>query len=72
MGAYLRLSGSGREVRWGWVGAYSRWTLIRGWGLIRINTVTRMSLTIKCLKQTTSRVASTSVLEQSEHKPRSN
>lgn len=30
-----------------------------------------MSLTIKCLKQATSRVASTSVLEQSEHKPRS-
>ena len=53
------------------VGAYWRWALIRGWALIRINTVTRMSLTIKCFKQTTSQVASTSVLEQSEHKPRS-
>ena len=30
--AYLSLSGSG-------VGAYSRWALIRGWALIRINTV---------------------------------
>lgn len=33
--------------------------------------ITGMSLTKKCLKQATSRVASTSVLEQSEHKPRS-
>ena len=52
--AYLSLSGSGREVGWGWrlfeagrlltfstfrMGAYSRWALIRGWALIRINTV---------------------------------
>ena len=52
--AYLRLSGSGREVGWGGrlfeagrlltfsvfrMGAYSRWALIRGWALIRINTV---------------------------------
>ena len=51
---YLSLSGSGREVRWGGrlfeagrlltfsafrMGAYSRWALIRGWALIRINTV---------------------------------
>ena len=48
MGAYFSLSGSGR----GWgrggrlltfsafrMGAYSRWALIRGWALIRINTV---------------------------------
>ena len=46
--AYLSLSGSGREVGWGGrlstfsafrMGAYSRWGLIRGWALIRINTV---------------------------------
>ena len=52
--AYLSLSGSGREVGWGErlfqagplltfsafrMGAYSRWALIRGWALIRINTV---------------------------------
>ena len=52
--ARLSLSGSGREVRWGRrlfeagrllafsafrVGAYSRWALIRGRALIRINTV---------------------------------
>ena len=52
--AYLSLSGSEREVGWGgrlfeagrlltfsafWMGAYSRWALIRGWALIRINTV---------------------------------
>ena len=51
---YLGLSGSGREVGWGGhlfeagrlltfsafrMGAYSRWALIRGWALIRINTV---------------------------------
>ena len=51
---YLSLSGSGREVGWGGrlfeagrlltfsafrMGAYSRWALIRGWALIRINTV---------------------------------
>ena len=50
--AYLSLSGSGREVGWGGrlfeagrlltfsafrMGAYSRWALIRGWALIRIN-----------------------------------
>ena len=52
--AYLSLSGSGREVGWGGrlfeagrlltfsafgMGAYSRWALIRGWALNRINTV---------------------------------
>ena len=52
--AYLSLSESGREVGWGGLlfeagrlltfsafrmGAYSRWALIRGWALIRINTV---------------------------------
>ena len=52
--AYLSLSGSGREVGWGGrlfeaghlltfsafrMGAYSRWAPIRGWALIRINTV---------------------------------
>ena len=52
--ANLSLSGSGREVWWGGRlfdagrlltfsafrrGAYSRWTLIRGWALNRINTV---------------------------------
>ena len=46
--AYLSLSGSGREVGWGGrlltfsafrMGAYSRWALIQGWALIRINTV---------------------------------
>ena len=26
------------------MGAYSRWALIRGWALIRINTVTRLAL----------------------------
>ena len=56
MVAYLSLSGSGREVGWGGLlfeagrlltfpacrmGAYSRWALIRGWALIRINTVSR-------------------------------
>ena len=50
----LSLSGSGRKVWWGGclleagrllpfsafrMGAYSRWALIRGWALIRINTV---------------------------------
>ena len=54
---YLSLSGSGREVRWGGrlfeagrlltfsafrMGAYSRWALIRGWALIRINTVSSL------------------------------
>ena len=54
MVAYLSLSGSGKEVGWGGrlfeagrlltfpafrMGAYSRWALIRGWALIRINTV---------------------------------
>ena len=54
MVAYLSVSGSGREVEWGErlfeagpfltfsafrMGAYSRWALIRGWALIRINTV---------------------------------
>ena len=56
--AYLRLSGSGREVGWGGrlfeagrlltfsafkMGAYSRWALIRGCALIRINTVILIS-----------------------------
>ena len=55
--AYLSLSGSGREVGWGGrlfeagrlltfsafrMGAYSRWALIRGWALIRINTVSQI------------------------------
>ena len=59
--AYLSLSGSGREVGWGGrlfeagrlltfsdfrMGAYSRWALIRGWALIRINTVLKL-LTFK-------------------------
>ena len=58
MVAYLRLSGSGREVGWGGrlfeagrlltfsafkMGAYSRWALIRGCALIRINTVILIS-----------------------------
>ena len=52
MGAYLSLSGNGREVGWGWVlirgwvlincfCLITGWVLIRGWAaLIRINTVT--------------------------------
>ena len=55
--AYLSLSGSGREVGWGGrlfeagrlltfsafrMGANSRWALIRGWALIRINTVSQI------------------------------
>ena len=54
MGTYFSLSGKGRAVRRGGrlfeagclltfyasrMGAYSRWALIRGWALIRINTV---------------------------------
>ena len=48
VGAYLSLSGSGRDVGWGGrlltfsafrVGVYSAWALIQGWALIRINTV---------------------------------
>ena len=54
MVAYLSLNGSGKEVGWGGrlfeagrlltfpafrMGAYSRWAIIRGWELIRINTV---------------------------------
>ena len=51
--AYLSLSGSGREVGWGGrlltfsafrMGAYSRWALIRGWALIRINTVGQIDI----------------------------
>ena len=53
-GAYLSLSERGRGVGWGGhlfeagrlltfsacrMGAYSRWTLIQGWALIRINMV---------------------------------
>ena len=41
VGALLSLSGSGMGRRWGGVGAYSRWALIRGWALIRINAVTK-------------------------------
>ena len=59
MGALLSLSGIGREVGWGGflfeagrlltfsvfrMGTYSRWTLIRGWALIRINTVVEFYL----------------------------
>ena len=59
--AYLSLSGSGREVGWGGhlfetgrlltfsafrMGAYSRWALIRGWALIRINTVSLCFLNV--------------------------
>ena len=55
--ANLSLSGSGRKGWWGGrlfeaerlltfsafrMGAYSRWALIRGWALIRINTVIDM------------------------------
>ena len=58
MVANLSLSGSGREVGWGGrlfeaerllpfsafrMGAYSRWALIRGGALIRINTVGRIN-----------------------------
>ena len=60
VGALLSLSGIRREVAWGGrifqagrlltfsafrMGAYSRWALIRGWALIRINTVHRQSVT---------------------------
>ena len=53
--ANLSSSGSGRKVWWGGrlltfsafrMGAYSRWALIRGWALIRINTVTGNLLTL--------------------------
>ena len=45
---YLSLSGKGRGGRLltfsaSRMGAYSRWALIRGWALIRINTVIRKS-----------------------------
>ena len=54
VGAYLSLTGNGREVGWG-LGAYSRlgayylflplgWALIRGWVLIRINTDMHMDM----------------------------
>ena len=59
IGAYLSLSGSGREAGWGGgclfnavrldnfsafrMGAYSRWALIRGWALFRINRVSSSS-----------------------------
>ena len=54
VGALLSLSGIGREVGWGGLlfeagrlltfstfrmGVNSRWALIRGWALIRINTI---------------------------------
>ena len=48
VGAYLSLSLSAREVGWGGrlltftgfrIGAYSRWTLIRGWAPVQINMV---------------------------------
>ena len=55
MSAYLSLSGRGRGGRLfeaGRIltfsafrmGAYSRWSLIRGWALIRINAVSQMFL----------------------------
>ena len=62
--AYLSLSGSGREVGWGGrlfeagrlltfsafrMGAYSRWAVIRGWALIRINTVYHSNTKQNCL-----------------------
>ena len=61
MVAYLSLSGSRRKVGWGGrlfeagrlltfpafrMGAYSRKALIRGWALIRINTVFAQSTNI--------------------------
>ena len=48
MGAYLSLSvrrrgwdGGGRLLTFSavWMGSYSKWALIRGWALFRINTV---------------------------------
>ena len=74
MGAYLRLSGSGREVGWGGrffeagslltffafrIGAYSRWGLIRGWALIRINTVIAIIIIIRELDSETRKTTST-------------
>ena len=58
VGAYLSLSGSGREVGCGGggrlllfsafrMGANWRWALIRGWALIRINTVSNNSISRK-------------------------
>ena len=59
MGPYFSLSGSGRGWGRGGrlfeagrlltfsafrMGAYSRWALIRGWALIRINTVLKFSM----------------------------
>ena len=58
------LSGSGRKVGWGGrlfeagrlltfsafrMGAYSRWAVIRGWALIRINTVYHSNTKQNCL-----------------------
>ena len=54
MGAYLSLSGNGREVWWGWVLVncfclITGWALIRGWAtLIRINTVTMLKQITFC------------------------
>ena len=60
VGALLSLSWIRREVGWGGclfeagclltfsafrMGAYSRWALIRGWALIRINTVSQVKRT---------------------------
>ena len=60
VGAYLSLSGNGREVGWGWVlirgwvlincfCLITGWALIRGWAaLIRINTVTMIKQITFC------------------------
>ena len=62
--AYLSLSGSEREVGWGGrllthfsafsMGAYSRWALIRGSALIRINTVVQVSIRAHPCRKTVS------------------
>ena len=67
----MTLSESERKVWWGGrlfeagrlltfsafrMGAYSRWALIRGWVLIRINTVYRADITQKKLLSYTNKV----------------
>ena len=62
--AYLSLSGSERKVEWGGrllthfsgfsMGAYSRWALIRGSALIRINTVVQVSIRAHPCRKTVS------------------